>query len=80
MLGILSLLVCGLTAPFGLYMAVKGRREVAASPGTYRDGGTLTAGFVLNIIGLVNLAGWLIGVIFWLFVFGVAAAGAGAGH
>jgi hypothetical protein len=62
-LGIISILLCGLTAPFGLYMAIKGRREVAANPGTYREGGTLTAGLVLNIIGLVQLVGWVLYVV-----------------
>lgn len=75
-LGILSLVVCGITSPFGLYMAVKGRKEVAANPTAYRSGGSLTAGFVLNIIGLVGLAFWLVYFIFWLIVFVGLTAGA----
>lgn len=69
-LGILSLVFCGVTSPFGLRMALKGRKEVAANPGVYRDGGMLTAGLVLNIIGLVYLAGMALYLIMMIVIYG----------
>ena len=51
-LGILSFLCCQLLAPFAWYMGAQARREVAANPAAYSPNqGTLTAGWILGIIG-----------------------------
>lgn len=42
-----------LTGPFAIALAVRARREMAASPGAYNNGGAATAGLVTGIIGTV---------------------------
>ena len=56
--GIATLLVgFPFVSPVAWYLAAKGRREVRQNPGSYRDSGILTAGFVLGIVGtLVAIA------------------------
>jgi len=50
-LGILSFVV-GLTAPFAWYLGSKAIKECRTT-GMYRPSGTLTAGYILGIIGTV---------------------------
>jgi hypothetical protein len=54
-LGIIGLVFFQLLSPVAWYLAAKGRREMAMSPGRWRPSGSLTAGFVLGIIGTVFL-------------------------
>jgi len=65
-LGIIGVLFFQLLSPVAWYLAAKGRREMAASPGRWRPSGSLTAGFVLGIIGTVFLA---LGAMFLLVMF-----------
>lgn len=53
-----SLLLCGLPSPFALVLAILARRQVRASPGTYRNERHATYGMVLSGLGtsLVLLA------------------------
>lgn len=55
-LGILSLVLGGITGPFAWVMGNRARREIRDQPGRYRDGGTLTVGWVLGIVGTCYLA------------------------
>lgn len=79
-LGLLSLFFGGITGPFALFMGRSARREIASRPGVYRDGGLLTAGWVMGIIGTVYLGFmvlFIVGyVIFALVIFGAMAASA----
>ncbi len=61
-LGIVGLVFFPLASPIGLFLANKGRREVAAFPGRWATGGTLTAGWVISLIGTI-LWGLIIGFI-----------------
>lgn len=75
-LGIIGLFFFQLLSPVAWYLAAKGRREMATFPGRWRPSGTLTAGFVLGIIGTVFLA---LGAAFVLVMLLGLAAMAGAG-
>ncbi|RNL61117.1 DUF4190 domain-containing protein [Nocardioides marmoriginsengisoli] len=57
-----------LVAPFAWVIAAKARREIRESPGRYGGEGSVTAGFVLGIIGTILLALiilFIIGMIIW---------------
>jgi hypothetical protein len=71
-LGIVSFFTGGITGPFAWYMGGKARQEVKANPGVYKDGGTLTIGWVLGIIGTIQLILWAIYIIFVLVIVGIA--------
>lgn len=77
-LGVLSVVGLAITGPFAWYFGNKARKEIAANPGVYKDGGTLTAGWVMGIIGSVLLmisALVLVGyVILWIFLAAVVYA------
>lgn len=53
LLGIGGLVIFGPLGIVGLILALKGRRDVAANPGQWASGGTLTAGFVISLIGTI---------------------------
>lgn len=67
-LGILSMVLGGITGPFAWVMGSKARREVRENPGTYREGGTLTVGWVLGIVGTCYLALMVVFVIIYVVV------------
>ena len=72
-LGILSLVVCGVLAPFAWSMGNTALREMDANPQvTYTNRGSVTAGRICGIIGTVVLALGAIGVILVILA---AAAG-----
>ncbi|HEY3406964.1 MAG TPA: hypothetical protein VGK53_02200 [Propionicimonas sp.] len=73
-LGIIGLVFFQLLSPVAWYLAAKGRREMAMSPGRWRPSGSLTAGFVLGIIGTVFLA---LGAVFILVLIGIIASTGG---
>jgi hypothetical protein len=73
-LGIIGLVFFQLLSPVAWYLAAKGRREMAMSPGRWRPSGSLTAGFVLGIIGTVFLA---LGAMFILVFIGIIASTGG---
>ena len=54
-LGIIGLLFLQVLSPVAWYVAAKGKRQMAESPGRWRPSGTLTAGLVLGIIGTIFL-------------------------
>lgn len=87
-LGILSIVFSGpiigiVLAAIGLVNARKGRAAVAANPAYYGDTGTLTAGYVCSIIGIVLGCLTTIGCCAYVsiigFVLGAAGAASGAG-
>jgi len=70
-LGILSLVVCGLLGPVAWSMGNNAVREMNANQAVeYRNRGNVTAGRVCGIIGSVLLA---IQVLFFIFFFAVLA-------
>lgn len=76
-LGILSIVGISVCGPFAWYFGNKARKEIQANPGSYKDGGSLTAGWVMGIIGTILL---IVGVVFLILyiifvVFLVASAG-----
>ncbi len=73
-LGIVGLLFFQLLSPVAWYLAAKGKREMNAFPGRWRPSGSLTAGYVLGIIGTVFLA--LGGVFLLVMIALIAGAGA----
>lgn len=72
-LGILSLVVCGLLGPFAWSMGSKALREIEASPGvTWNNRGNITAGRICGIVGTGMMA---VQVLVLLAVFGVVLTG-----
>jgi len=55
-LGILGIVCCGLLAPVAFFIGNASRNRIKASGGTLGGSGMATAGFVLGIIGMVELA------------------------
>lgn len=75
--GIAGGMVCGLplvVAPFAWVMGKRAMNEIDASSGTFGGRGQAQAGFVLGIIGTVLLGLSLVGILWFLFVIGLAAS------
>ncbi len=73
-LGILGFVVA-VTGPFAWYIGSKARKEIRQNPGSYREGGMLTVGWILGIISTGYLA--LIAVILVIYVIAIIALVAG---
>jgi hypothetical protein len=74
-LGILSLVICGLMGPFAWSMGNKALREMDANPqNTYTNRGNVTAG---RICGMISSILFIVGIAFLvlLLIFGAFAAG-----
>jgi hypothetical protein len=72
-LGILSLVVCGILGPIAWNMGNKALREIDASPQvTYTNRGNVNAGRICGIIGTAFLA---LGAVFVVIAVLAAAAG-----
>ena len=72
-LGILSLVVCGLLAPVAWGMGNKALREIDADPSvTYTNRGNVSAGRICGIIGTCLMA---LGLVFVVIAVIAAAAG-----
>lgn len=70
-LGILSLVCCGLLGPFAWVMGNNARKEMDARQGVYwTNRGNVTAGWVCGIIGSVFL---ILGVVYFIVVFALVA-------
>jgi hypothetical protein len=72
---VLLLVAFPVTGPFAWWMGNKARREIRQFPGRYREGGTLTAGWVIGIITSILMAigaAFLFGLIL-LIVWGMNA-------
>ena len=75
-LGILSLVVCGVCGPIAWVMGNTAVREMNANPTVeYRNRGNVTAGRVCGIIGTVLLVLQVLAVVFFFFFFIITAAG-----
>jgi hypothetical protein len=69
-LGILSLVVCGILGPFAWSMGSKALKEMDAQPGvTWGNRGNITAGRVCGIIGTCFLALGVAWLILWVGIF-----------
>lgn len=65
-LGILSLVCCGVLGPFAWVMGNNARNEMNAQPGViWTNRGNVTAGWVCGIIGSVLL---VLGVVYFVLV------------
>jgi hypothetical protein len=71
-LGIVGLVFFPILCPIGWVLAARGRREVAENPGRWANGGTLTAGWIISIIGT---ALWGLFVLFFVGIFVLAIIG-----
>lgn len=66
-LGILSLVVCGILGPFAWNMGNKALREMNANPGVvYRNRGNVTAGRLCGMIGCAMLVLQVLLFVVWL--------------
>jgi hypothetical protein len=54
-LGIIGVLCCAFLGPVALFLGNASRQRIQASGGTLGGGGMATAGFILGIIGSVEL-------------------------
>ena len=73
-LGILSLVVCGILGPFAWNMGNKALREMNANPGVvYRNRGNVTAGRICGMIASILM---IVGVAFFALIALFAVAGA----
>jgi uncharacterized membrane protein YjgN (DUF898 family) len=71
-LGILSLVVCGILGPFAWSMGSRALAEIdAAPPGSYRNRGNVAAGRICGIIATVLL---IVAVLIIVLFFGVVAS------
>jgi hypothetical protein len=75
-LGIAGFVTCGITGPFAIWLARRGKSEIRASGGTQGGDGLATAGLILGIIDLVFLAVVVLYFIFVILILGIFAAGA----
>jgi hypothetical protein len=73
-LGILGLIVLPLLAPVAWVIGGRGRREMRQYPGRWAPSGSLTAGYVLGIIGTLAW-GILIGMIVLFVIIATASWG-----
>jgi uncharacterized Tic20 family protein len=76
-LGIVGFVTCGITGPFAIWLARKGKREIAASGGTQGGDGMATAGLILGIIDLFFLVGVFLYVLFVIVLVGMFASAGG---
>ncbi len=77
-LGILSIVVCGVIGPFAWKSGNEALREMDAQPAMYwSNRGHVTAGRICGIIGTAFLAIWVVFFLLWL-VFVVAFFTGGA--
>lgn len=75
-LGILSLVVCGVLAPFAWVIGGRAVAEIDANPGAYEGRGEAQAGRILGIIGTVLL---IVGVLAFAAIFTlIVVAGLGS--
>lgn len=73
-LGILGLVVCGVLAPFAWAKGNAAKREIDAHPEIqWSNAGSVNAGRICGIIGTILI---ILGVVFFVLVFGLLAAGA----
>ena len=71
-LGILSLVVCGLLGPFAWVMGGRALAEIdAAPPGYFRNRGNVVAGRICGMIASILL---IVGVVILILVFGIIGA------
>lgn len=70
-LGILGLVCCGLASPFAIWVGRKAMKEIDASGGWMGGRGQAQAGFIMGIIGT---ALWVLGVVFYVVVAGLAVS------
>jgi hypothetical protein len=47
----LSSFLCGVTGPLAIFLGWSAKKEIAASPGRYSNGGSATAAIVLGVLG-----------------------------
>ncbi|NLV56830.1 MAG: DUF4190 domain-containing protein [Acidimicrobiales bacterium] len=71
-LGILSLVVCGLLGPFAWVMGNKAKAEVDARPGLYSNAGNITAGRICGMVATIIL---ILVIVFYALIFGFAIIG-----
>lgn len=67
-LGIVSIVVCGLTGPFAWIKGNKARADINANPGMYGPSTSLTVGWVLGIIGSIGLILSALMMVFYFFM------------
>ncbi len=70
-IGILSLLCCGLAGIASIIMGQQAKGEIAASNGRLTGAGQAQAGFILGIVALSLTA---LGILFYVVVIGVAVS------
>ncbi len=75
-LGILSLVVCGLLGPFAWVKGNSALREIDANPGTYTNRGNVSAGRICGIIASVLM---ILGVVGFVLVLILGAAASSTG-
>ena len=72
-LGILSIVICGVTGPFAWSMGRKALREIDSSGQPYSNRGQVQAGMICGIVGSVFLVLGILYLIFVVLIFGMAA-------
>lgn len=76
-LGILSLVVCGLCGPFAWSMGTKALKEIDAAGGTIGGRGNVKAGYICGIIGSIGL---IISLLFVTFAIVIAVIGSASSY
>src|SRR4051812_27238605 len=71
-LGILSLVVCGIIGPFAWSMGNRALAEIdAAPPGYFRNRGNVTAGRICGIVASILI---IVAIVFIIVAFGIVAS------
>ncbi|MCU1498623.1 MAG: hypothetical protein JWM47_2576 [Acidimicrobiales bacterium] len=70
-LGILSLVVCGLLGPFAWSMGNKAIREIDANPGAYTNRGSVSAG---RICGMISSILMILGVVAFVLLIALGSS------
>lgn len=69
-LGILSLVVCGILGPFAWVMGNNARREMDAQPGVnWSNRGNINAGRICGIVGTCFLIAGALWLLLWIGIF-----------
>lgn len=63
MLGILSVVVCGLAGPFAWVMGNNALAEIDANPMAYTNRSTVQAGRICGIVGTCLLILWVVSIV-----------------
>lgn len=76
-LGIMSIVCCGLLGPVAWIMGNTAIKEIDASPGAYSNRGNVQAGRIIGIVASVLL---IVSIVGWILLVALGAASSSSGY